>query len=95
MHSASRDAFNRAPLLTCSLAIRLLQIETVLEREREIAKEALKQGNKPRALIALRQRKYQENLLTQTDQQLETLQKLVGHEGPPQGPGRSKAHDSN
>lgn len=54
-----------------------LQIEVVLEREREIAKEALLKGNRARALTALRQRKYQETLLSQTDSQLETLQKLV------------------
>jgi charged multivesicular body protein 6 len=49
----------------------------VLEREREIAKESLRVGNRARALTALRQRKYQETLLSQTDSQLETLQKLV------------------
>ncbi|KAK4052664.1 Vacuolar protein sorting-associated protein 20 [Microbotryomycetes sp. JL201] len=53
------------------------RIDAVLTREREIAKQALAAGNKQRALIALRQRKYQENLLEQTDKQLETLQKLV------------------
>ncbi|KAK4057543.1 Vacuolar protein sorting-associated protein 20 [Microbotryomycetes sp. JL221] len=53
------------------------RIDAVLEREREIAKQALAAGNKQRALMALRQRKYQENLLSQTDSQLETLQKLV------------------
>ncbi|ORY78065.1 Snf7-domain-containing protein [Leucosporidium creatinivorum] len=53
------------------------RIEGVLAREREIAKEQLALGNKDRALIALRQRKYQETLLSQTDSQLETLQKLV------------------
>ncbi|TNY19358.1 polyketide synthase, partial [Rhodotorula diobovata] len=53
------------------------QIEVVLAREREIAAESLRQGNKQRALIALRQKKYQETLLSQTDSQLETLQKLV------------------
>ena len=55
----------------------MLQLQHVLNREEEIAKESLKQGNKPRALIALRQKKYQQTLLSQTDQQLETLQKLV------------------
>ncbi|KAM0750681.1 Snf7-domain-containing protein [Meredithblackwellia eburnea MCA 4105] len=54
-----------------------VRIQTVLDREQEIAKEALKAGNKKKALTALRQRKYQENLLEQTDNQLETLQKLV------------------
>ncbi|GAA5991879.1 hypothetical protein JCM5350_001959 [Sporobolomyces pararoseus] len=53
------------------------RLQHVLNREEEIAKESLKQGNKPRALIALRQKKYQQTLLSQTDQQLETLQKLV------------------
>ncbi|SCV70215.1 BQ2448_1609 [Microbotryum intermedium] len=53
------------------------RIQVVLLRESEIASLALKQGNKPRALIALRQKKYQQSLLIQTDQQLETLQKLV------------------
>ncbi|GAA6022993.1 hypothetical protein JCM11491_000349 [Sporobolomyces phaffii] len=53
------------------------RIEVVLNREREIAAESLRAGNKNRALIALRQKKYQETLLSQTDSQLETLQKLV------------------
>ncbi|SGY15323.1 BQ5605_C013g07326 [Microbotryum silenes-dioicae] len=53
------------------------RIQVVLLRESEIASLALQQGNKSRALIALRQKKYQQSLLTQTDQQLETLQKLV------------------
>ncbi|GAA5898474.1 hypothetical protein JCM6882_007786 [Rhodosporidiobolus microsporus] len=53
------------------------RIEVVLAREREIAAECLKAGNKQRALIALRQKKYQETLLSQTDEQLATLQKLV------------------
>ncbi|GAA5873693.1 hypothetical protein JCM16303_002558 [Sporobolomyces ruberrimus] len=53
------------------------RIEVVLKREREIATESLRAGNKQRALIALRQKKYQETLLSQTDSQLETLQKLV------------------
>lgn len=49
----------------------------MLEKEKEIARVALRQGNKQRALTALRQRKYQETLLQQTDSQLETLQNLV------------------
>ena len=66
------------------LTIRI-QIEVVLNREREIAREQLKLGNKQRALIALRQRKYQETLLSQTDAQLETLQKLVRPSSRPLG----------
>ncbi|KAK8858688.1 hypothetical protein IAR55_002917 [Kwoniella newhampshirensis] len=56
------------------------RLQVVLDREQEIAKEALKAGNKlnqTRALTALRQRKYQEQLLSKTDTQLMTLQELV------------------
>ncbi|KAK4687059.1 charged multivesicular body protein 6, partial [Tremellales sp. Uapishka_1] len=53
------------------------RLQVVLDREQEIAKEALAAGNKTRALTALRQRKYQEQLLARTDTQLQTLQELV------------------
>ncbi|WWC96231.1 hypothetical protein V866_003098 [Kwoniella sp. B9012] len=53
------------------------RLQVVLNREQEIAREALKAGNKTRALTALRQRKYQEQLLAKTDAQLMTLQELV------------------
>ncbi|WWC88508.1 uncharacterized protein L201_003419 [Kwoniella dendrophila CBS 6074] len=53
------------------------RLQVVLNREQEIAKEALKTGNKTRALTALRQKKYQEQLLAKTDAQLMTLQELV------------------
>ncbi|WVF69118.1 hypothetical protein IAT40_003892 [Kwoniella sp. CBS 6097] len=53
------------------------RLQVVLDREQEIAKEALKAGNKTRALTALRQKKYQEQLLAKTDSQLMTLQELV------------------
>ncbi|KAF8707567.1 SNF7 family, partial [Rhizoctonia solani] len=46
-------------------------------REQAIAKEALANGNKRVALIALRRRKYQESMLQKTDGQLETLENLV------------------
>lgn len=42
-----------------------------------IAKTQLAAGQKDRALIALRRRKYQQSLLTKTDQQLENLEQLV------------------
>lgn len=51
--------------------------EHVLERERQAAKDALAAGRKDKALTALRRRKYQEQLLVKTDNQLETLQQLV------------------
>lgn len=53
------------------------RIRVVLNREVEIAKECLAKGDKQRALLALRKKKYQENLLVQTDQQLATLEELV------------------
>lgn len=53
------------------------RIQTVLNREREIARECLNRGDKQRALLALRKKKYQEQLLFQTDKHLETLQDLV------------------
>ncbi|WVQ96617.1 hypothetical protein IAU59_003722 [Kwoniella sp. CBS 9459] len=53
------------------------RLQVVLDREQAIAKEALKAGNKTRALTALRQKKYQEQLLAKTDSQLMTLQELV------------------
>ncbi|KAF9787223.1 Snf7 family [Thelephora terrestris] len=52
-------------------------IQRVLNREHEIAKQHLANGNRDRALIALRQRKYQETLLAKTDAQLEQLEQLV------------------
>ncbi|KAF9651832.1 hypothetical protein BDM02DRAFT_419917 [Thelephora ganbajun] len=52
-------------------------IQRVLNREHEIAKQHLANGHKDRALIALRQRKYQETLLAKTDAQLEQLEQLV------------------
>jgi len=53
------------------------RIQTVLNREKELAKEALAQGNKKKALLILRRRKYQEQVLVKADQQLETLEQLV------------------
>ena len=53
------------------------QIQRVLNREHEIAKQNLVNGHKDRALIALRRRKYQETLLAKTDAQLEQLEQLV------------------
>ncbi|KAG8929576.1 Vacuolar protein sorting-associated protein 20 [Tulasnella sp. 417] len=55
------------------------KIQVVLDQEQRIAKEALKQGNKERALTALRRRKFQESLLQKTDSQLEVLSNLVSN----------------
>ncbi|KAG2023100.1 Vps20-PA, variant 2 [Coprinopsis cinerea AmutBmut pab1-1] len=53
------------------------KIQAVLDREHEIARKHLAAGQKDRALIALRQRKYQQSLLLKTDAQLENLEQLV------------------
>jgi len=53
------------------------KIQTVLDAEHNAAKVCLQRGDKPRALLALRRRKYQETLLQQTDRQLETLEQLT------------------
>ena len=49
----------------------------VASRETEIAKEHLRKGDKARAQLALRRKKYQVSLLAKTDQQLAQLQNLV------------------
>ncbi|KAG0139198.1 hypothetical protein CROQUDRAFT_513410 [Cronartium quercuum f. sp. fusiforme G11] len=53
------------------------KIEVIANQECKIAKDALANGNKSKALLALRRKKYQETLLSKTDLQLETLQNLV------------------
>lgn len=53
------------------------RIATLTDRETAIAKEMLAKGDKKRALLALRRKKYQESLLSKTDAQLEQLEKLT------------------
>ncbi|EGO05202.1 hypothetical protein SERLA73DRAFT_174200 [Serpula lacrymans var. lacrymans S7.3] len=53
------------------------KIQVILDREHEIAKSHLASGQKDRAVIALRRRKYQQGLLGKTDAQLENLEQLV------------------
>lgn len=53
------------------------KIQFVQDREEQIAKEYLAKGEKDRALLALRRRKYQQGLLVKTDGQLQTLEELV------------------
>lgn len=55
------------------------RIKVLTDRETDIAKQMLAKGDKRRALIALRKKKYQETLLTQTDGQLEQLEKLTAN----------------
>lgn len=53
------------------------RITVITSRETEIARECLAKGDKAKALLALRRKKYQESLLSKTDSQLEQLEKLT------------------
>ncbi|CAG8692896.1 9437_t:CDS:2 [Funneliformis caledonium] len=53
------------------------KIQTVAEKETQVAKDALIKNNKRVALLALRKKKYQEQLLTKTDAQLSNLEQLT------------------
>ncbi|KAK9370639.1 Snf7-domain-containing protein [Lipomyces kononenkoae] len=53
------------------------RIQGILDREHEIARQCLEKGDRERARLALRKRKYQEQLLAKTDSQLETLERLT------------------
>ncbi|RFU26042.1 hypothetical protein B7463_g10294, partial [Scytalidium lignicola] len=53
------------------------RITVLTDRETAIAKEMLAKGDKAKALLALRRKKYQESLLSKTDAQLEQLEKLT------------------
>lgn len=53
------------------------RITVITTRETAIAKSCLAAGQKDKALLALRRKKYQESLLSQTDGQLEQLEKLT------------------
>lgn len=55
----------------------IMQIRLVADREYEIAKEQIRLGNKDLSLLALRKKKYQEQLLAKTDNQLLNLEQLV------------------
>ncbi|KAI7902053.1 Snf7 family [Cokeromyces recurvatus] len=52
-------------------------INVVIEKEIEAAKIALNQGNKKKALLALKKKKYQVQLLDKTEQQLMNLEELT------------------
>lgn len=53
------------------------KVTVITVREKEIAQECLRRGDKRKALLALRRKKYQETLLANTDKQLEQLEQLV------------------
>lgn len=53
------------------------RITVITNREKAIARECLAGGDKDKALLALRRKKYQESLLAKTDSQLEKLEELT------------------
>lgn len=55
------------------------RITVITDRETAIAKECLAHGDKPKALLALRRKKFQESLLAKTDSQLEILEQLTSN----------------
>ena len=55
------------------------RITVITDRETAIAKECLARGDKSKALLALRRKKFQVSLLAKTDSQLETLEQLTSN----------------
>ncbi|KIH95252.1 charged multivesicular body protein 6 [Sporothrix brasiliensis 5110] len=55
------------------------RITVLTSRETDAARAMLARGDKQRALLALRRKKYQESLLAKTDAQLEQLEKLTSN----------------
>ena len=55
------------------------RIAILTDKETDIAKQMLAKGDKKRALLALRRKKYQESLLAKTDAQLAQLEQLTSN----------------
>ncbi|KAI4102668.1 MAG: hypothetical protein L6R37_004258 [Teloschistes peruensis] len=55
------------------------RIAVITNRETAVAKECLSRNDRPKALLALRRKKFQETLLAKTDAQLETLEQLTSN----------------
>lgn len=53
------------------------KIEKSLEKERLLAMKLIQNGQKDRALLLLRKKKFQEQILSKTDGQLENLERMV------------------
>ncbi|CAM0135031.1 Vacuolar protein sorting-associated protein 20 [Umbelopsis sp. WA50703] len=53
------------------------KLQVVADKEVEIARQCLAQGNKTKALLSLKKKKYQEQLLEKTDAQLMNLEDLT------------------
>lgn len=55
------------------------RITVLTDKETDVARQMIAKGDKKRALLALRRKKYQETLLAKTDAQLEQLEKLTAN----------------
>ena len=55
------------------------RITVITDRETAVARQCLARGDKAKALLALRRKKFQETLLAKTDAQLETLEQLTSN----------------
>lgn len=53
------------------------RIELQLEKERDVARRLLKNGQKSKALLLLKKKRYQEQLLEKTDAQITNLENMV------------------
>ncbi|ATY60200.1 SNF7 family protein [Cordyceps militaris CM01] len=53
------------------------RITTLTDKETDVARQMLARGDKARALLALRRKKYQQGLLSRTDAQLAQLEQLT------------------
>lgn len=53
------------------------KIELNLERDRQLARKLLDEGKRDKAKLLLRKKRYQEQLLQNTDAQLENLERLT------------------
>ncbi|KAM3510050.1 hypothetical protein MY11210_006056 [Beauveria gryllotalpidicola] len=53
------------------------RIAVLTDKETDVARQMLAKGDKPRALLALRRKKYQQGLLAKTDAQLAQLEQLT------------------
>lgn len=53
------------------------KITLQLEKERELAKQLLKNGKKDKALLLLKKKRYQEQLLDKTENQIGNLERMV------------------
>ncbi|XP_049633226.1 charged multivesicular body protein 6 [Suncus etruscus] len=53
------------------------RVSQQLEREREVARQLLRDGKKDRAKLLLKKKRYQEQLLDKTDQQIASLESMV------------------